>query len=141
MTPTPTLLGRAALALHDQGTPVPCETDSELWFAGDRIGRSVAARRCQRCPLLRPCREIGRGQRWGVWGGLDRGPREKHPTGGVMTDGQQQDQTPDEPAEEDYPFVSFGEFRERQAENARHTWTRDPAFDAGPWPQPKPWDE
>lgn len=46
----------------------------ELFFplAGDRAGRDAAIAVCRSCPALLPCREAGRNERYGVWGGVFR---------------------------------------------------------------------
>lgn len=68
------------LDLHDaldqltrDGQRVPCHGD-QRFASDDRATRAEAARYCQACPVIDPCREAGRSQVAGVWGGRDRDP-------------------------------------------------------------------
>lgn len=52
----------------------PCtETDPELWYSEDHKERAQAAKICGTCPLVFECAEAGRDEKWGIWGGIDRG--------------------------------------------------------------------
>lgn len=60
------------------GQPLPdvfraarCAThpDPDLWFRCDQVSRARAKSECRLCPALEACRELGRRETWGVWGG------------------------------------------------------------------------
>ena len=68
------------LDLHDaldqlarDGETPPCH-DDRRFVADDRATRAEAARECWACPVVDLCREAGRSQVAGVWGGRDRDP-------------------------------------------------------------------
>lgn len=59
----------------DGGRP-PCGDfgGHALWTSDDSADRALAARWCQSCPLIRECHDAAeeRGERYHVWGGVDR---------------------------------------------------------------------
>lgn len=58
---------------------VPCRVDAEAWFAPDSGTRAIAARACAPCPVRGLCGAYAdlAGERFGVWGGLDRERRDR----------------------------------------------------------------
>lgn len=46
--------------------------DGERTVAVVRRLRPVAVSYCRPCPVREACREAGRGERWGLWGGVVR---------------------------------------------------------------------
>lgn len=65
-------LTRAIVELVDRKQRPPCASKPDLWFAVNVNDRRAARHRCAPCPLLHLCWEAGQGERWGVWGGIDR---------------------------------------------------------------------
>lgn len=57
--------------------------DKDLWFSSVPSEREEAKRLCHTCPLALACRQLGKQQTHGVWGGLDgsveRGPHRDLP--------------------------------------------------------------
>lgn len=64
-----------AEALAESPLSVPCidktaPKDRALWWISeDRAENAAAAKLCRACPVLASCREAGRAQLSGVWGG------------------------------------------------------------------------
>jgi hypothetical protein len=55
-----------------------------LWLSDHEADRAEACKLCAGCPVLVECRSsaTARGERFGVWGGIDQTPpRQSHPTG------------------------------------------------------------
>ncbi|MBB1482354.1 hypothetical protein H5392_00580 [Tessaracoccus sp. MC1865] len=44
-----------------------------MWTSDDPEALADAAEACGTCPVLDVCRDAGRGERWGAWGGVVRG--------------------------------------------------------------------
>ena len=69
---TRALIGIAAAGLRthcsDPGT-------SELWLSEIEAERAEAVKLCRGCPVLVECRDVGKFQTWGCWGGVDRSVR------------------------------------------------------------------
>jgi Transcription factor WhiB len=66
-------LTRALITTAARGIRPRCgdyET-SYLWLSEDAKERRHTARMCVGCQLLEPCADVGRHQRFGVWGGKD----------------------------------------------------------------------
>jgi len=59
--------------------------DPELFFADDDEAADEARAICATCPVRRPCLEhaISRGERYGIWGGMDLRERRRHARGGA----------------------------------------------------------
>jgi Transcription factor WhiB len=60
------------------GTPPPCIGPlASFWTSDDPAARSDAAEQCSGCVIIGLCGDVAeaRGERWGVWGGVDRGAR------------------------------------------------------------------
>lgn len=53
--------------------PPRCDGDSR-WTDDDPAVRREAAKLCKGCPVFALCREAGRGEDAGIWGGIDHGP-------------------------------------------------------------------
>lgn len=70
-------LHEALRAALDDRQPVPCRTPGRtaLWTSEAHEERAEAAEACQACPILDPCRAAGRFERFGTWGGRDRGAK------------------------------------------------------------------
>lgn len=53
------------------------DADPELFFATDEGAQEEALTWCARCPVRDPCltAALGRGERFGIWGGLREGER------------------------------------------------------------------
>lgn len=51
--------------------PWPCREDPDLWFSFDPDEVERAKRLCHGCAAIDHCLAdaVGRGERWGVWGG------------------------------------------------------------------------
>lgn len=56
-------------------TATPCTADPDLWFNESRAEHAAALCVALDCPLLDACRKLGESERWGVWGGVNRGPQ------------------------------------------------------------------
>lgn len=72
----------ALTRLGRRGEPTPCAsaTPAEArlaWTSDDPEAREIARRLCTGCPVINQCREAGQGERFGVWGGRDRTPRDQ----------------------------------------------------------------
>lgn len=63
----------AVTQLARDGQHVPCRGD-QRFVADDRATRAEAALDCRDCPVVDLCREAGRAQTAGIWGGADRDP-------------------------------------------------------------------
>lgn len=48
------------------------QSDPELWYAESAIDRRKAIEMCRECPLIAQCAEAGAGERYGIWGGVDK---------------------------------------------------------------------
>lgn len=68
-------LVEALFALAEGGGRTPCQAPHRrgLWISDDHEARATAAAICTQlgCPVLAVCRAAGRGERFGVWGGVD----------------------------------------------------------------------
>ena len=53
--------------------------DPELWVGDSHIDRKVAALICKDCPVRLECAKdaLDRDERWGVWGGIDMGVKDR----------------------------------------------------------------
>ncbi len=58
-----------ASALRNLGRMVVCQNDPEVFFSVQREELAEAAELCTGCPVFRLCREAGKFEAWGVWGG------------------------------------------------------------------------
>jgi hypothetical protein len=69
----------------DLSSGLCASADAEIWFSDDKEDREIATLTCRRCPVVEACRRdaVDRGERWGVWGGVDftrkRAPRPSTP--------------------------------------------------------------
>lgn len=52
----------------------PCESDPDKWFSDEPADVEQAQAACAGCPLDLACREQGRSEEYGVWGGIYRHP-------------------------------------------------------------------
>jgi hypothetical protein len=70
-------LTRALLDLASPGLRTHCSQPEihSWWLSDSQQEREVAAKLCRGCPVLRECAEVGRYERFGVFGGMDRTPR------------------------------------------------------------------
>lgn len=55
----------------DSQTAVCSTSDPELWFSDRKRDKAAARELCMTCPLLADCRELGKTQEYGIWGGVD----------------------------------------------------------------------
>lgn len=64
-------LSAAVLPSRVPVAPLPCRTESDLWFAEHPGPLAKAQERCGGCPLRDSCLEgaLARREPWGVWGG------------------------------------------------------------------------
>jgi hypothetical protein len=62
---------RGTLAVHPN-TPL-CTEDPDLWFSTNRADKAKAESICLDCPLMQECREYGKTQEYGIWGGVEAG--------------------------------------------------------------------
>jgi DNA-binding NarL/FixJ family response regulator len=46
-------------------------TEPDLWFSSKRSDKAEAEAACLSCPLMRDCREYGKSQEFGIWGGVE----------------------------------------------------------------------
>jgi hypothetical protein len=62
---------------HDNSSPRCTQIDGAMWTSEDVADRDAASALCLGCPVLGLCAAAAdsRDERWGVWGGRDRGPR------------------------------------------------------------------
>jgi hypothetical protein len=69
-------LTRALINLAAAGLRTDCSDVAlhHLWLSESQQERAVAVRLCRGCPVLRECAEVGRYERFGVFGGVDRTP-------------------------------------------------------------------
>jgi WhiB family redox-sensing transcriptional regulator len=51
-----------------------CDSDPELWFSDSKADKVKAKAICLTCPLLADCREYGKSQEFGIWGGVEATP-------------------------------------------------------------------
>jgi hypothetical protein len=51
-----------------------CSDEPELWFSDDRADKVRAKAICLTCPLLAECRDYGKTQEYGIWGGVEAKP-------------------------------------------------------------------
>jgi hypothetical protein len=65
------------LAAVGQRTHCSDPTTHDLWLSESESERAVAAGLCRRCPVILECREVGKYQSWGVFGGCDFTRRNK----------------------------------------------------------------
>ena len=70
-------LHEALRAALDARQHVPCRTPGRtaLWTSEAHEDRAEAAEACQACPILDPCQAAGQFERFGTWGGRDRGAK------------------------------------------------------------------
>lgn len=57
---------------------IPCRTNPEKWFSTNPDKIREAVQGCNNCPIMDECRDMGRDEKHGVWGGWteeDRAPR------------------------------------------------------------------
>lgn len=68
-------LARALRGALARGEGVPClhPTRGAAWTSDDPDELAEAAEACTGCPVLDVCRDAGRFECWGVWGGIVRG--------------------------------------------------------------------
>lgn len=68
-------LARALRGALDRGQGVPClhPTRGAMWTSEDPEHLADAAEACGACPVLDVCREAGRYEKCGAWGGTVRG--------------------------------------------------------------------
>jgi WhiB family redox-sensing transcriptional regulator len=73
-----TPLQRRIRNVTDAGKALPCWDRGE-WVSKDSAERAWAELQCAGCPIFAECGADAddRGERWGVWGGRDRGPKRK----------------------------------------------------------------
>jgi hypothetical protein len=66
-------LTRALLDMASRGLRTHCSDPSlsELWLSEHEAERAEAVKLCRGCPVLLECREVGKYQTWGVFGGRD----------------------------------------------------------------------
>lgn len=81
-TPAWHQLGGALTALADEGRSTPCQSDPAPFTSEDYRERAEAVTACRSCPVAMPCQRFAElnGERFGVWGGRDRGPGRKPKT-------------------------------------------------------------
>jgi Transcription factor WhiB len=71
-------LVRALVDIASQGLRTHCsDAGAELWLSDSEADRAEAARLCIGCPVLAECgaAAAAHGEKFGVWGGVDRSPR------------------------------------------------------------------
>lgn len=76
----PTAHEALSLTLADAleaGLRIACAV-GEGWLSEDVRERARAAERCDGCPCLAECDAAGLEAVWGVWGGVDRSPRQRN---------------------------------------------------------------
>lgn len=71
-------LSQAIAEALDSGRPIPCSNRPQ-WISDELTTRKTVAPLCSPCPVLLVCREAGRDERAGVWGGIDRTRQHDHP--------------------------------------------------------------
>jgi len=47
--------------------------DRDLWYSEKPSERKEAVEICKQCPVHELCEEYGSDEKWGIWGGKDRG--------------------------------------------------------------------
>jgi len=70
-------LTRALVTLATRGLRTHCSQPEihSWWLSDSKEEREVAAKPCRGCPVLPECAEVGRYERFGVFGGAGRTPR------------------------------------------------------------------
>lgn len=58
-----------ALLRAEAYVPV-CADDPDLWFSESKADIAFAKECCQTCPLIASCHKAGRGEEYGIWGGV-----------------------------------------------------------------------
>lgn len=65
-------------ALDAADTVPPCQgSKRHRWTSEDPLERHEAAHACLACPAIAACATAGRSERFAVWGGRDRTPRNR----------------------------------------------------------------
>ena len=56
------------------------QVDGDLWFPekGHADHATAALRICMRCPVRAQCRDLGTGEDFGIWGGVNRHRRHRN---------------------------------------------------------------
>jgi len=64
-------LAMLARRATDLGDPLPCSSNTRLWFSDLPADLELAKASCGTCPLRGPCLAgaVERREPWGVWGG------------------------------------------------------------------------
>jgi Transcription factor WhiB len=72
-------LTRALVELTDHHEVPPCAHNPDAWTSNGASRRAAAARACQSCPVLELCASYADEihARSGVYGGVDRTPRQR----------------------------------------------------------------
>lgn len=80
-------LSRALDRARSRGESWPCRGRGE-WMSDSTEVRTSAARWCVACPVLALCHAAAEeaGERWGVWGGVDRESARKKPSRRAATE-------------------------------------------------------
>lgn len=75
-------LDQALMSMASKGDKPRCAwPDMREWFTSDDPEeRARAARRCHSCPIFTECAAVGEDESWGIWAGVDRGPKRQTST-------------------------------------------------------------
>lgn len=60
----------ASIASITTKDDLPCVEHSTLFLSEDPLDQGHAATYCTECPVVRQCRELGKRESFGVWGGI-----------------------------------------------------------------------
>ena len=63
-------LNAAIARMNEDGLTAPCSVDPQLWDGRTQKDVHLASWECRRCAARDECREVGRFEKQGVWGGV-----------------------------------------------------------------------
>ena len=66
-------LNAAIARMNEDGLTAPCTTDPKVWDGRTQKDVHLASWGCRRCQARDECREVGRFEKQGVWGGKPAG--------------------------------------------------------------------
>jgi hypothetical protein len=72
-------LTQALTSIAAAGLKPHCVNDSDLFLSESEAERTEAIKLCRGCPVIDPCRDVGKFQSWGIWGGRDVSRRPGRP--------------------------------------------------------------
>ena len=62
-------LNAAIARMNEDGQTTACAANPKVWDGATAKERTIAKLGCRYCPIIRECRDVGRYEKQGVWGG------------------------------------------------------------------------